>query len=267
MYARSLLGDFEFLSHIVTILKKGNILNSDLVLIYAFLDMNANELIGSSHSILEQIRLALFDTCFSRAIFNQSFFSKYSDDTLSTAWDSILRELVPSIIELKRVMSRIVKGNPFTCASWVMPDGAVAQYASVETLDKPLHWVSSTLHTHTHTHHRKELVPNAKAAGLLPRMIHSLDAYVMRQLVIRAKRLGITIVPNHDSFMFDDSHTHTIFSLIHTLFIEIMDSHSFKHIVDQFNSSKVREDGQYLDRELLTHSDILASVPMKLEDM
>ena len=83
LYARSLLGDFEFLSHIVTILKKENILNSDLVLIYAFLDMNANELIGSSHSILEQIRLALFDTCFSRAIFNQSFFSKYSDDTLS----------------------------------------------------------------------------------------------------------------------------------------------------------------------------------------
>lgn len=190
---------------------------------------------------------------------------KIPDDTIMAVWNAILNKLVPTIVELKRVMSRIVKGNPFTEASWVLPDGAIAQYASVELASEELHWVSSTGRTHQHTHHRKELVPNAKAAGLLPRSIHSMDAYMMRQLVIRAKRLGIVVVPNHDSFMFDEVHTDTMFRLVRELFIELMESNVFYGIVQQLNTNRVTESGEYIERELLTASDILVSTPMKPE--
>ena len=85
IYARSLLGDFEFLSHIASILdlNKENVLNVDVVMAYVFYDMNKNQLIASSHSILEQMRVALFDTSFNRALFDQHFFGKYSDENLS----------------------------------------------------------------------------------------------------------------------------------------------------------------------------------------
>lgn len=188
-----------------------------------------------------------------------------SDDIIWATWNAILSKLVPTIVELKRIMASIVKGNPFTEASWVLPDGAVAQYASVDLASAELHWVSSTGHMHQHTHHRKELVPNAKAAGLLPRSIHSIDAYFMRQLVIRANRLGIVVVPNHDSFMFDEVHTDTMFTLARELFVEIMDTNVFYGIVQQLNQSRVSETGEYMHREVLTAQDILASTPMKPE--
>lgn len=188
-----------------------------------------------------------------------------SDDIIWAIWNAILAKLVPTIVELKRVMASIVKGNPFTEASWVLPDGAVAQYASVETSSAELHWVSSAGRMHQHTHHRKELVANAKAAGLLPRSIHSIDAYFMRQLVIRAARLGITVVPNHDSFMFDEVHTDTMFSLVRMLFVEIMNSDTFYGVVQQLNTAKVPETGKYVERALLTAEDIMVCTPMKPE--
>jgi hypothetical protein len=85
IYARSLLGDYEFLTDIASILNlnQENIFNIDIVMAYIFYDINKNELNASSHSILEQMRIALFDTCFNRVLFDQHFFGKYSDENLS----------------------------------------------------------------------------------------------------------------------------------------------------------------------------------------
>lgn len=192
---------------------------------------------------------------------------KLSDDDIWSVWCAILNTLAPSIVELKRVMKRIVKFNEFTETSWRLPDGAIAQYASVETKSKALHWVSSNLKQRTHTHYRKELEVGAKASGLLPRMIHSIDAYLARQLVIRAAKLGIVVVSNHDSFMFDGKYTETMFKLVRELFIEIMDQNVFYGIIQDFNKLNVSEGGEYVEREELSTQDILVSNPMKLEEM
>ena len=188
-----------------------------------------------------------------------------SDDLIWNTWVAILTKLAPSIIELKRVFSSIVKGNQFHEISWILPDGAIAQYASAETVGKELKWVSSNGHTHQHLHHRKQLKYGSRDAGLLPRMIHSIDAYAMRQIVIRANRMGITVVPNHDSFMFDEKHYETILNIVRTLFIEIMQDRVLYNLVTQFNQTKVKENGKYVDRETLLSEDIMSSFPMKLE--
>ena len=187
------------------------------------------------------------------------------DDVIYAVFEGILHKLVPTIVELKQLVNKIIKHNPFTEMSWVLPDGAVAQYASVETNDQVLQWVDSTGKTHRHTHHRKELVSNAKAAGVLPRIIHSIDAYFARQLVIRAAKLGIAIAPNHDSFMFDEVHTDTVYDLVRELYIEIMNDNVLFGLITQINVTNVKESGEYTRREPLTVEDLMASNPMKLE--
>lgn len=101
-----------------------------------------------------------------------------SDDTIWSTWNAVLNTLVPEIVELKKLVSRIVAANPFELTSWTLPDGVVAQYASVETHSEVLPWVSSKGNKHVHTHHRKELVANAKAAGLL------LDGFILLMLIL-----------------------------------------------------------------------------------
>lgn len=196
--------------------------------------------------------------------------------TVWEVWSSTLNRLVPSVVALKAVFKKLLKQNPFTETSWTLPDGSIAQYASVETQKETLHWVTSTLKTRTHTHYRKELVANAKSAGVLPRVIHSFDAYVKRQIVIRAHREGIIVVPNHDSFIFDECYTETIFELVATIFKELLNSRAFADVVDELNYNNTTlairdQHGDFITParfgDRLTDADIDAGTPMKPEDM
>ena len=196
-------------------------------------------------------------------------------DKLWEVWNDILTELVPAIVALKKIFNRLTQKNPFTLATWTLPDGSIAQYASAVTNQQTLSFASSEYKLRQHTHHRKELEENAKVAGLLPRTIHSLDAYVMRQLVIRAYDLGIIIVPNHDSFTFSKQHTDVVFTLLREILIEILDSKVFEGILKELNKVKASlaiktTDGKFITTsmfgEALTDKDLLRSFPMVLED-
>lgn len=197
-------------------------------------------------------------------------------DTLFNIWENILIELVPSIVALKKVFSRITRGNPLTTTQWTLPDGAIAQYASAETLSNVCYWVDSTGHRHQHTHHRKEIVENAKAAGLLPRAIHSLDAYMARKIVVTASTMGITVIPNHDSFMFDKQYVEKIYSIVKQLFIEVLEGDYLGSIVKELNKNNTSlvlkdTDGNTITAdafgERLTSADILAGNPMDTEEI
>lgn len=87
----------------------------------------------------------------------------------------------------------------------------------------------------------------------------------MRQLVIRCAALDIIIIPNHDSFIFDECHTEVVFDLVRQLFIEVMDGNVFYSIVKSFNVAGVSETGSYDPANKLTAFDLLQSTPMKPE--
>lgn len=199
-------------------------------------------------------------------------------DIIWGAFEETVVELAPAIVALKQVFKKLIKFNPLNETSWTMPDGAIAQYASPDTLSETLFFVGSNGKQHQHTHYRKMIVENVKSAGLLPRVIHSFDAYVARQLVIRAARLGITIVPNHDSFTFDVKHEQIVFDLIEQLFIELLESDYFGKVVTELNKAKKSlaikdRSGKIITDALmwekygkLTVEDLLQSNPVDLED-
>jgi hypothetical protein len=195
------------------------------------------------------------------------------------AFEETVTELVPAIVILKQVFKKLIKANPLTETSWTLPDGSVAQYASPDTKSNELYCVDLSGRQHQQLHHIKLISENVKSAGLLPRVIHSFDAWVARQLVVRAARLGITIIPNHDSFMFDAQHEATVDSLVQELFLELLNSNYFSQVINELNKAgkslavKDRK-GDCITNEMLwsaygklEDSDVLAGRPMDFEDL
>ena len=199
-------------------------------------------------------------------------------DILWTAFHDTVVELAPEIVLLKAAFKKLIKCNPLTETSWTLPDGTIAMYASAETISDVLFFIDAKGKQHQHTQYRKVIAENAKSAGLLPRVIHSFDAYVARQLVLRGSRLGITIVPNHDSFTFDAEHTDVVMSIINDLFVELLESDYLADVTTELNTSnislsiKVRNNHTIVTSDLwakygkLTIADLAQSEPLDLED-
>ena len=199
-----------------------------------------------------------------------------SGDDIWSAWESTLNELVPGIVAIKLVFKKLMNANPLMETEWMLPDGAIAQYASVATTSEALHWVSSSNTMHTHTHYRKEIAKGEKNSGVLPRVIHSFDAYVKRQLTIRGTREGIIIVPNHDSFIYDESHKARVDEIVSEIFIELLNSDAMSSVLKELNvtnTSLTLKDstGKAVTTDRfgaqLTAEDILAGTPMSAEEM
>ena len=199
-------------------------------------------------------------------------------DMLWGAFHKTVTTLAPEIVILKRLFKQIIAGNPLTETKWTLPDGTIAQYASAQTLYHTMHFVDSKGKQHQHKHFIKQIVSNAKSTGLLPRVIHSFDAYVARQMLIRAKRLGITIVPNHDSFTFDKKYEEVVLGLANELFLELLEGNYLGTVVAELNTSNkslkiTTQAGETITDELiwtkfgkLTPTDLESAEPLDLED-
>jgi len=169
-----------------------------------------------------------------------------TEDKLYNAFISILEQLVPEIFFLKSIFKKLVKGNQKEIYSWTLPDGAIAQYANVTKREQDRELMESIAEAidedgdrHQHTIYTKYLKKSASLAGLLPRVIHSIDAYIQRQIVVRAHALGIVVVPNHDSFMFDEKYKTVMFNLIKTVYADVMEAKVLQNIVRELNENKV----------------------------
>jgi len=169
-----------------------------------------------------------------------------AEDTLYEAFIDILQNLVPEIFFLKAIFKKLVKGNAKELYTWTLPDGAIAQYANVtkkdqdkDTMEDIVEAIDKDGDRHIHTVYTKSLKVSTSLAGLLPRVIHSIDAYIQRQIVVRAHKLGIVVVPNHDSFMFDEQYKEVMFNLIKDIYAEVMETRVLANIVKELNISKV----------------------------
>ena len=200
-------------------------------------------------------------------------------DLLWSAFEESVVEYVPAVVVLKTLFKKLIKLNPLTQTQWTLPDGSIAQYASPARITDTLFWVTEAGKQHQHTHSRKVIVTNEKSAGLLPRVIHSFDAYVARQIVIRAARLGIVVIPNHDSFMYDIKHDTMIDNIIHTIFTELLESDAFSNVISELNQAGkslaikssngtvITDSTMYAAYGRLTVEDLQQSNPTDLEEI
>ena len=208
----------------------------------------------------------------------------YKDkDKLFDAFISILENTVPEILFLKSIFKKLVKGNPQELYTWTLPDGTKSQYANVikdkELIKDTVEAIDSDGDKHIHTVYNKSLQVSNSLAGLLPRVIHSIDAYIQREIVVRSSRLGIVTVPNHDSFMFDKQYQSTMFNLIKEVYADVMDGRVLQNIVRELNQTEVdstiknrgiaitSEDFWNNEFGELTREDIMKGSPVEEEEI
>lgn len=81
---------------------------------------------------------------------------------------------------------------------WVLPDGHVASVLVEEPATTRIE--IDELDGMSVTYQYMSNQPSKRSTSLVPNIIHSIDAYVARQMVIKAKEQGFELVHIHDSF-------------------------------------------------------------------
>lgn len=110
--------------------------------------------------------------------------------------------------------------------SWTLPDGHHAivpvteQYSSRVEVDE--------LNNHRFTYIYERVQPSKRYTSLAPNVVHSIDAYVAREMVRRAP---CDLLPVHDAFFFPPNHMRAVQKLYRTILAELADSNIFADIL------------------------------------
>lgn len=116
---------------------------------------------------------------------------------------------------------------------WRMPDGhhVVIPVTQVEQkgieIDEADHF--------RFTHRTSVVRPQAEGRSLAANIVHSVDAYVCRQMVRRAERQGFRLAPIHDCFFASPKYMQQVRENYRDLLIEVAEQNLVEHILSQIN--------------------------------
>ena len=108
-----------------------------------------------------------------------------------------LKEHLPGAYELMQIFQQY--WNPFgTLHSWRLPDGHIARVPVVETLEKNL---EIDEFEHMRFAYRAQVIqPKITSRALAANIVHSVDGWIVRQMVQAAEQQGFWLAPIHDCF-------------------------------------------------------------------
>lgn len=119
----------------------------------------------------------------------------FGEDTPElAAFYKTLMKLYPGAEELRDDLLSVRNPNA-TCYSWVLPDGHVAK-CKVMVMQQ----VTITVDQVEFLYRAEVNGANEKDVSLLANMIHSVDGYIVREMIRRAHTLGFALMAVHDSF-------------------------------------------------------------------
>jgi len=91
---------------------------------------------------------------------------------------------------------------------WTLPDGHVARVPVTQTVEKDL---EIDEYDHMRFSYRAQIVqPKLKSRSLAANIVHSVDAFIVRQMVAAAKEQGYWMAPIHDCFYASPNHMNQI---------------------------------------------------------
>lgn len=102
---------------------------------------------------------------------------------------------------------------------WFMPDGHNVYIPVCQTVDRRLE-IDEADHLRC-TYRCTEVRPQNKGLALAANITHSVDAYVCRQLVIRCKKVGVSVAPIHDCFYAHPNHMNVVRETYLELMLEL----------------------------------------------
>jgi hypothetical protein len=121
--------------------------------------------------------------------------------------------------------------------SWYMPDGHLAKVKVVQAVDKKIE-IDEFDHK-TFTYRMYENIGSKKGLSLAANVIHSIDGWIVREMVRKATKQGFEMLTIHDSFWCHPNHMNQVRRNYNYILAEINDSNMLGDILSQICGSKV----------------------------
>ena len=162
------------------------------------------------------------------------------DDTkdIWVAFRDSMKKLTPRAIAMMESIEKAAKVSPLKVVDWVMPDGVQASVAMQKTIEKHINWISPDGKVHTLKHHKTILVAGSKATAWAPRIVQSVDAYILREMTRRLNALGIELVAIHDAYLTHPNFSHIVMRIYREVCADILDMNLLSDIMFQITGSK-----------------------------
>lgn len=128
---------------------------------------------------------------------------------------------------------------------WTLPDGHVSHVKVTEAVDAKVELNEYDNKTFTYRFYDNK--PSERSTSLAPNVIHSLDAYVIREVVRRA---DFPVAHIHDALTSHPNHMPKVMDLYRDILAEMAEMNLLEDIISQITGSKV---------ELCKYSDDLAN--------
>ena len=121
--------------------------------------------------------------------------------------------------------------------NWVTPDGHVADIKVVEAVDTRIE-VDELDHT-TFTYRYSNNQPSTRSTSLCPNYIHSIDAWVAREMVRMAHKQGFQLAHIHDSFWASPNNMNEVRKNYRTILAGLADSNALNKFIKDLTGDNV----------------------------
>lgn len=117
--------------------------------------------------------------------------------------------------------------------TWTLPDGHMAVVKVMTAVDKKIEVDEFDHSTFTH----RAYINQAQDFGLslCANVIHSIDGYVVREMIRRSHKLGYELVTIHDSFWCSPNHMHKTRTLYLQILAELAQSNILRDILEELS--------------------------------
>lgn len=155
----------------------------------------------------------------------------FGEDTAELmAFYSILNREAPGAMQALALIQSL--WNPETLEhTWSMPDKHIIRAKVMAVVDKRIE--IDELGHKTFTHRAKINMPQARGLSLAANIVHSIDGYIVREMVRRSNRSGFELATIHDSFWAHPNHMNQVRKIYVKILAELAQMDLLQSITDQ----------------------------------
>lgn len=148
-----------------------------------------------------------------------------------------LEEMLPGAMECMNDMQGCWLPNALE-HKWTLPDGHIAKVKVMNSVDKKIE-VDELNHA-TYTHRAYVNTPSEKGLSLPANIVHSVDGYLVREMVRRADIQGFELLSIHDSFWASPNYMDQVRINYIDILTEIADSNLLEDILNEITGQSLK---------------------------
>jgi len=153
------------------------------------------------------------------------------------AFYSALKEHLPGAYELMGLFQRNWQSRA-TIHQWTLPDGHVARVPVLQTIEKNL---EIDEFEHMRFAYRAQIIaPKLKGKSLAANIVHSIDGWIVRQMVQAANKQGFWMAPIHDCFYASPNYMNQVRQNYVTIMMWLADNSQVSKILSEISGHKVQ---------------------------